>query len=132
MLYLVLSYRLYVLFGVIKEGMTMKFLKTMLSVLCFLAIGACTVICLYEVYNSYISKDPKNVITYRQLMQDSKEYSYGYKATEDIAITEEVASPAIATVETATDENASDFTLSGDVAGGIQSEMNEIKTANDF
>lgn len=74
----------------------MKFLKTMLSVLCFLAIGACTAICLYEVYNSYISKDPKNVVTYRQLMQNSKEYALDYKASEDYA------TPGIATADSAT------------------------------
>ena len=95
----------------------MKFMKNALSVFCFLAIAACTVICLYEVYNSYISKEPKNVITYRELaMQDGKDFSEGITATE------ENASPDVATPEVATEDLADE--VSADYEKAI-----EIKTA---
>ena len=105
----------------------MKFLRTMLSVLCFLAIGACTVICLYEAYNSYIAKEPKTVITYRHLAtQDNGDFSSGYtKATEDTA-SSDVATTEKADVE---EESVTVIPTPEEIAGGSGTQKTEIKTA---
>lgn len=43
-----------------------KVLKIILSGLCLVAVSGCAYICLYEIYNSYFAKEPKNVITYHK------------------------------------------------------------------
>ena len=60
-----------------------KVLKVLVSVSCFLAIAGCTLICLYEVYNSYISKDPRNIETYHKAAVNGLDKSN--KATADVA-----------------------------------------------
>ncbi len=60
-----------------------KVLKVLVSVSCFLAIAGCTLICLYEVYNSYISSDPRNIETYHQAAVNGLDKSK--KATADVA-----------------------------------------------
>ena len=61
-----------------------KILKVLVSVSCFLAIAGCTVICLYEVYNSYISSDPRNIETYHQAAINRSVNGTG-KATAEVA-----------------------------------------------
>ena len=76
-----------------------KILKVLVSISCFLAIAGCTVICLYEVYNSYISSDPRNIETYHQAAINGSVKGIG-KATA------EVASPDTASPDKASPESA--------------------------
>ena len=63
--------------------------KMILSVLCMIAVCSATAVCLYEVYNSYLSADPKNIVTYHAAAtQKDADFSIPLpeeKATEDVA-----------------------------------------------
>ena len=89
----------------LKESDKMKvFIKLTMSLLCLGLIIACTIISFYEVYNSYLAEDPKNIVTYHQaaVNNDSRYRQLPDKATEDDADMVVIINDAVATPEEAT------------------------------
>ena len=83
-----------------------KLFKHLISAACFFAIVACTFICTYEVYNSFLSSDPRNIEIYHQMASEKSDFFATYdKASPEIA-TPDSATPDVATEDTATVEDA--------------------------
>ncbi|MGN0165200.1 MAG: trypsin-like peptidase domain-containing protein [Lachnospiraceae bacterium] len=52
-----------------------KLFKFVLSCCCLVAVGGCAYICLYEIYNSYFSDEPKNIVTYHKATSSTADVS---------------------------------------------------------
>lgn len=53
-----------------------KILKIILSCFCLVSVGGCVYICLYEIYNSYFSEEPKNIVTYHNATQSNADSNF--------------------------------------------------------
>ena len=81
--------------GAAKEAMK-RVRKLIISFLCLTSLIVCTMVCIYEVYNSYLSSDPKNLVTYHQAYATGSNADYliknsGIATSGDATATDEIA-----------------------------------------
>lgn len=53
-----------------------RILKIILSCFCLVSVGGCMYICLYEIYNSYFSEEPKNIVTYHNATRSNADSNF--------------------------------------------------------
>ena len=110
-----------------------KLFKILFSVACFALIVGCTVICIYEVYNSFLSSDPRNIEVYHQMADKSDFFATSGIATNDTATPEE-ATTDVATPEIATEDSS--FSVpeleEAEISTEDDSDSSEIFEYNEF